>query len=86
MHGLSLQAAVDLPRVIARNNGRVLAEEALCELWPRSCGAGLAALNYSLRTYRASTLVQAAEITAAGGLVAAADTLRIESGACGAIG
>ena len=32
-----------------------------------------------------STLVQAAELTQHGGVVAAADTTRIDSGACGAI-
>jgi gamma-glutamyltranspeptidase/glutathione hydrolase len=86
VHGLPLQTAIDLPRVIARNNDKpAIAEEALCSQWPSTCGAGLAALNYSVTTYHASTLVQAAELTDDGGLVAAADTLRIDSGACGVI-
>jgi hypothetical protein len=79
--------AVDLPRVISRNTGINLLESALCAgRWNASCNAFETAMAYGVKRYPYSTLVQAAEVLEGGQMVlAAADTLRINSGACGAI-
>ena len=75
--------AVDLPRIISRNTGSNLVETPLCQRWPSTC-AEMSEQGYNLGIYAPGTLVQAAEV---GGhtMVAAADTLRIDSGACGVI-
>ena len=41
MHGLPLQTAVDLPRIVQRNTGRASIEEAMCFQWPGVCSHGL---------------------------------------------
>ena len=85
MHQLPLQTAVDLPRNIARNNRYgVSIEEALCFQWPAVCEI-FEAEGYTTRVRRPGTLVQALEVLDDGTFVSAADTKRIDSGACGAV-
>ena len=84
VHEMPLQAAVDLPRMISKNTGSNSAEEALCYQWPEAC-AEMRAAGYRVDERRPGTLVEAAEILPDGSLLSAADTKRIDSGACGAI-
>ena len=84
VHEMPLQAAVDLPRMISKNTGSNTAEEALCYQWPEAC-AEMRAAGYRVDERRPGTLVEAAEILPDGSLLSAADTKRIDSGACGAI-
>ena len=37
VHRLPLQGAVDLPRIISRNNNNNQIENTLCDLWPGTC-------------------------------------------------
>lgn len=83
VHELPLQTAVDLPRIISKNPSNAI-ETPMCVQWPEVC-------EEFQRSYPSTsvsgpgTLVQAVELLPDGGMVSAADTRRIDSGACGAI-
>ena len=83
VHELPLQTAVDLPRIISKNPSNTI-ETPMCVQWPEVCEE----FQRSYPTTRVSgpgTLVQAVELLRDGGMLSAADTRRIDSGACGAI-
>jgi len=83
VHELPIQTAVDLPRIISKNPSNSI-EEPMCVQWPDVCAEFQAEYGHT-RVSGPGTLVQAAEILPDGSLVSAADTKRIDSGACGAI-
>ena len=83
VHELPLQTAVDLPRIISKNPSNAI-EAPMCVQWPGVCEE----FQQSYPNTSVSgpgTLVQAIEVSSDGEMLSAADTKRIDSGACGAI-
>jgi gamma-glutamyltranspeptidase/glutathione hydrolase len=84
VHELPLQTAVDLPRIISKNPNNAI-EEPMCVQWPEVCAEFRSLYSTHTSVSGPGTLVQAVEILPEGGMLSAADTKRIDSGACGAI-